>query len=124
MASCLAREKLYEAVWAEPISTLAPKFRVSDADLKKACAEAHIPLPGRIYWAKRRAGQTPARVALPTRSPGMSEHVVLGGPHFSWLQDLLTTKSCAGPNFLLHLPTTCLSYAIGSAENSVALTCR
>jgi hypothetical protein len=88
MASCLARESLYEAVWAEPISMLAPKLNVSDAGLKKACAEAHIPLPGRIYWAKCRAGQTPATVALPMRPAGMSEDVVLAGTHLSWLQNL------------------------------------
>ena len=89
MASCWARERLYELVSAEPISTLAPKLNVSDASLKKACAEANIPVPGRVHWAKHRAGQTLAQVALPVRAAGMSEHVVLGGTHFfSWLKNL------------------------------------
>lgn len=88
MASCWTRERLYEAVWGEPISTLAPKLDVSDAGLKKACSEAQIPVPGRVYWAKRRAGQTPTQIALPVRPAGMSEDVVLGGARFSWLQNL------------------------------------
>jgi hypothetical protein len=83
----LARDR-YEAVWGEPISTLAPKLNVSDAGLKKACTGAQIPVPGRVYWAKRRAGQAPTQVALPVRPAGMSEDVILGGTHFSWLQNL------------------------------------
>jgi hypothetical protein len=88
MAQRFAREKLYEAVWTEPISTVAPKLSVSDAGLKKACSEAQIPIPGRVYWAKVRAGQTPTQIALPARPAGMSEDVILGGARFSWLQDL------------------------------------
>jgi hypothetical protein len=97
MASCLTREKLYEAVWAETLSTLAPMLNVSVAGLKKACSEAHIPLPGRIYWAKHRAGQMPVRVALPIRSAGMSEDIILDGTHLSWLQDLSDDEILSWP---------------------------
>lgn len=82
------REKLYEQIWTKPISMLAPTLGISEACLKKACAEAHIPTPGRVHWAKRRAGLTQDQIALPTRPAGMSENVVLGGTQFSWLQNL------------------------------------
>jgi hypothetical protein len=84
----LDRTELFRLVWLEPMSTLAPRLNVTDAKLKKVCAEAHIPTPGRIYWAKRRAGKAPDQTALPTRSAGMSEDLVLGGTHLSWLQTL------------------------------------
>ena len=34
-ASCLTREKLYEAIWGETVSALASKLNVTDADLKR-----------------------------------------------------------------------------------------
>ena len=88
MIQRLSREELYNSVWREPASTLAPRFGISEAKLKKACASALIPLPGRIYWAKRRAGKAIAQTDLPVRSAGMSESVFFGGIQYSWLQSL------------------------------------
>jgi len=67
------------------------QVNVCDASLKKACAETHIPVLGRVHWAKHRAGQTPARIRSPVRPTGMSEHVI---PCWKTCQ---TAKSCNGP---------------------------
>src|ERR1700733_14946246 len=84
----LSREDLYNFVWHEPASALAPRLGISEANLKMACASALIPLPGRIHWAKRRAGKATVQTDLPIRSPGMNESVFLGGAQYSWLQGL------------------------------------
>jgi len=88
MIQRLSREELYNSVWREPASTLAPRFGVSEAKLEKACASALIPLPGRIYRAKRRAGKAIAQTDLAVRSAGMSESIFFGGTQYSWLQSL------------------------------------
>ena len=49
------RKDLYEKVWTTPIRTLAREFGVSDVTLGKACKGLRIPIPGRGYWAKKRA---------------------------------------------------------------------
>jgi hypothetical protein len=100
----LDRTELFRLVWLEPVSTLAPRLNVSDAKLKKACAEACIPLPGRIYWAKRRAGKAPELTNLPIRPAGMSNDVVLGGTHLSWLQTLSDAEILQWPVDPPHFP--------------------
>jgi hypothetical protein len=59
------REELYELVWTEPMQALAPRFGISDVALKKRCLRMRIPTPGRGYWAKKAAGVTQRRPALP-----------------------------------------------------------
>jgi hypothetical protein len=90
MPKRLARTELYDLVWLEPVSTLA--------------AEAQIPLPGRIYWAKRRAGKAPAQTNLPIRPAGMNDDVVLGGTHLSWLQTLSDAEILQWPVDPSHFP--------------------
>jgi hypothetical protein len=68
---------LYEQVWAEPLRDLAKRYGVSDVALAKACRRLSVPLPGRGYWAKRRAGQTPPRPPLP-EAPGPKRVPVAG----------------------------------------------
>jgi len=53
----LTREALYERVWAEPMSILAPKLGLSDVGLKKTCTRLRVPTPPRGYWAKLASGQ-------------------------------------------------------------------
>jgi hypothetical protein len=98
MQKRLARTDLYDLVWLEPLSTLAARLNLSDASIKKACADAHIPVPGRVHWAKRRAGQMPAQVALPIRPAGMSEDVIVGGTRVSWLQNLSDAEILQWPD--------------------------
>ena len=48
----LKREELYQLVWAEPITTLAKQYGLSDVGLAKVCKRHKIPKPERGYWAK------------------------------------------------------------------------
>jgi hypothetical protein len=63
----LSREDLYELAWSKPLSTLAKDFGISDVALAKRCKRLGIPVPGRGYWARVDAGQTPHRPQLPKR---------------------------------------------------------
>ena len=65
----LSREDLYELAWSKPISQLAKDFGISDVALAKRCRRLSVPLPGRGYWARLDAGQTPCRPKLPKREP-------------------------------------------------------
>lgn len=70
----LNREELYDLVWSEAMATLAPKFGISDVALKKRCSKLGIPTPGRGYWAKVEAGQTPKRSKLPADIPARPKY--------------------------------------------------
>jgi hypothetical protein len=59
------RAKLFEEVWAEPVQTVAKRYGISDVALAKTCRRLSLPLPGRGYWAKKRAGKAPDRPPLP-----------------------------------------------------------
>jgi hypothetical protein len=83
MPTTLTRPELYELVWAEPISALAPRFGISGVAMKKVCAKAAIPVPSRGYWAKKQAGKQVERVPLPPRPPGMEVDIPIGrGRHY------------------------------------------
>ncbi|UWE16613.1 hypothetical protein [Herbaspirillum huttiense] len=59
------RETLYEEVWSEPVTLVAPRYGLSDVGLAKICRKLGIPLPSRGYWAKIKAGRIMSRAALP-----------------------------------------------------------
>jgi len=59
------RETLYNEVWTEPVSVVAPRYGLSDVGLAKICRSLAIPLPSRGYWAKVKAGKVMHRVPLP-----------------------------------------------------------
>lgn len=61
----LEREKLYEEVWAEPLTVIAARYNLTDVGMAKTCRRLNIPLPGRGYWAKIRAGQPSKKIPLP-----------------------------------------------------------
>ena len=67
------RDKLYGEVWAEPVKVVARRYGVSDVALAKTCRKLAIPLPGRGYWARLRAGQKMKRVPLPKLPAGVPE---------------------------------------------------
>jgi len=46
------RNELYEQVWSEPVSRLAPKYGISDVGLKKICKKLNLPTPPLGYWTK------------------------------------------------------------------------
>jgi hypothetical protein len=56
--SRLTRSELYELVWSEPMSTLAPKYGLSDVGMAKICRRLRVPRPWRGYFARKDAGQT------------------------------------------------------------------
>jgi hypothetical protein len=61
----LTREQLYDLVWSEPMSVLAPKFGISDVALKKTCKKLRVPTPGRGYWRRRERGYRVKQIPLP-----------------------------------------------------------
>lgn len=71
----LEREKLYEEIWSEPVSILAVRYGLSDVGLAKTCRRLNIPLPGRGYWAKIRAGQIVEKIPLPPLPEGSSSYI-------------------------------------------------
>jgi hypothetical protein len=66
----VSREKLYEEVWAEPMTTVAPRYGVSSSFLARICDRLNIPTPARGYWARLAAGKAPEQPALPEPRPG------------------------------------------------------
>lgn len=59
------REVLYNEVWAEPVTTVAKRYNMSDNGLRKHCRRLGIPLPPPGYWARIAAGQKIPKPALP-----------------------------------------------------------
>ncbi len=51
-AITINRLDLYEQVWREPVSRLAPKYEISDVGLKKICRKLNVPTPPLGYWTK------------------------------------------------------------------------
>lgn len=60
----LTRQDLYELAWSKPLVELARDFGLSDVALAKRYRKLAIPIPGRGYWARVAAGQSPRRPAL------------------------------------------------------------
>src|SRR5262245_30804210 len=75
----LTRRELHELVWSEPIRTVSRQLGISDVGLAKACRRAHVPVPERGHWQKRRAGKKSSQTALPPRPLGATDDVFLGG---------------------------------------------
>jgi hypothetical protein len=64
------REKLYEEVWAEPMTTVAARYGVSGNFLARVCHALNVPHPLRGYWAKSKVGKEPPRPELPPPTAG------------------------------------------------------
>jgi hypothetical protein len=62
------RSKLYEEIWAEPVTAVSRRYGISDVALRKICQKLAVPLPPRGYWARIEAGRHPRRPALPKHS--------------------------------------------------------
>lgn len=72
-AVVLTREQLYEEVWKEPMSTLGPRYGLSDVGLAKICRRLRVPVPGRGYWRRKEVGQKVRRPALPKLPAGAKQ---------------------------------------------------
>lgn len=77
MAKPISRKELYELVWSKPLTQIAKEFDISDVAFAKVVRKYGIPLPGRGYWAKIRAGMTPDKVPLPDLLPGQDDRTSL-----------------------------------------------
>lgn len=58
------RQKLFEEIWAEPVSKVSKRYDISDVGLRKICVSLNIPVPPVGYWAKLAAGKTVEKPAL------------------------------------------------------------
>jgi len=70
------RNVLFEEVWAEPMRNVAKRYGVSDVALAKTCRRLSVPVPGRGYWAKLKAGKADPRPPLPELERGQPERIV------------------------------------------------
>ena len=66
----VSREALYEEVWSDPVTVVARRYGLSDVGLVKICKKLRIPVPGRGYWAKVKAGRPTRKVPLPALAAG------------------------------------------------------
>lgn len=64
------RERLYEEVWAEPMTAIAARYEVSSSFLARVCKRMNVPRPPRGYWAKLKIGKATSRPPLLEASPG------------------------------------------------------
>ncbi|MHB1344027.1 MAG: hypothetical protein ACYCX3_06675 [Thermoleophilia bacterium] len=71
------RNTLYEEVWAEPTQAVVKRYGVSDVALAKTCRRMGVPLPGRGYWAKVRAGRAEPRPPLPPLEAGQPARALI-----------------------------------------------
>lgn len=61
----LTRVELYDRVWQQPMTKLAPQLGLSDVGLAKVCKRYNIPRPPVGYWAKLAHGKAPQKTRLP-----------------------------------------------------------
>jgi hypothetical protein len=73
----LTRKELYDLVWAEPLSRLAKKYKISDNGLRKICKRMNIPIPAMGYWQKIQYGKQVIITKLPAKYEGKDE-ITLG----------------------------------------------
>lgn len=69
------RDKLYNEVWTEPMTTVSKRYNISDVALRKRCIAAGIPVPPAGYWAKLRAGKNVQQIPLPALTKESKKHV-------------------------------------------------
>lgn len=84
MEQRFSRKEFFDLMWSKPIKDIAPQFGISDVALAKFCRSKGIPLPGRGYWAKLKAGKKVPAARLPPRGLGMGETIHMG--HNNWRQ--------------------------------------
>ena len=73
----LTRRELFDLVWARPVTVVAAELGISDVALHKVCRKHRVPVPGRGYWARKAAGQSPPH-ALFRKVPDLDRIVIHG----------------------------------------------
>ena len=77
----LTRKQLYDLVWSEPVSKIAPRYNISDVGFAKLCRREDVPLPPRGYWAKLKFGKKVPKPRLkPRENPGAETVVIADRP--------------------------------------------
>ncbi|WP_424813460.1 hypothetical protein [Roseococcus sp. YIM B11640] len=98
MAQEFTRQELYDLVWSQPLTKLAPEVGISGVAIAKTCARVDVPVPPRGYWARRSNGKSVIRTALPKRPPGLRDRVVIGGnPYWRYYWPQLSEDETLGP---------------------------
>lgn len=73
----LTRKELYDLVWAQPLSRLAKKYKISDNGLRKICKRMNIPIPAMGHWQKIQYWKEVIITKLPVKYEGKDE-ITLG----------------------------------------------
>jgi hypothetical protein len=73
----LTRKELFDLVWAEPLSRLAKKYKISDNELRKICKRMNIPMSAMGHWQKIQYGKQVIITKLPAKYEGKDE-ITLG----------------------------------------------
>src|SRR5713101_7498541 len=68
---------LYDKVWKDPLRTVARAYDISDVWLGKVCRKLSVPLPGRGYWARKRAGWPEKQLPLPPLAEGKRAEITV-----------------------------------------------
>jgi hypothetical protein len=71
----MTREQLYDLVWTMPATEVARKCAISNARLRKLCAEFNVPLPSAGYWTKIAYGKAADRPPLPANAPNLFSRI-------------------------------------------------
>lgn len=69
------RDALYREVWAEPMTTVAKRYGISDVALRKVCIKLNVPIPPAGHWAKVRHGKRVEKPAL-RAATGHVQHAI------------------------------------------------
>ena len=64
------RRELYELVWKEPLSKLAPMLKLLPRELATVCDEHEIPRPASGYWSQLANNKAAASTPLPRPDEG------------------------------------------------------
>jgi|WetSurSiteA1Bulk_404760.scaffolds.fasta_scaffold00059_27 hypothetical protein len=72
----LTRKELYDLVWAEPLSRLAKRHKISDNGLRKICKRMNIPIPAMGHWQKIQYNKKVAIIKLPEKYDGKDEIIL------------------------------------------------
>ena len=73
----LTRKQLYDLVWSEPVSKIAPRYNMSGVGFAKLCRREDVPLPPPGYWAKLKFGKKVPKPRLKPREKPEDETVVI-----------------------------------------------
>jgi hypothetical protein len=73
----VARETLYDEIWAEPMTAVAKRYDVSSPFLAQVCDRLNLPRPTSGHWQQRQVGRAPERPPLP--KPGLGDALAWDG---------------------------------------------